>query len=292
MDISSNAKQNDNSYSEENISKDPVFEVLNPGDFDDIEGVQLPKSDGSSLSSYTEVDSLPQSPGVEMTMAHSDMKKLLHEAGKESGESSVEDSCSLFGSKNEKMLQRDIQSRSVVVEEKQFRDGIKLVNNENSHNEDKEVAPESSAEIIENKSDEIKETPAQDEEISTDSCSFIDEKNATLFHEITYLGSTSVNAPVSDIELKRTMAILKQQSTVAMDIVLSVSALFDGVVKFFDPKNQTVIATYHMQKILFCGRGDENGTEEDCFAFNICHGSSDVFHCHVFRCLGNANVST
>ena len=110
------------------------------------------------------------------------------------------------------------------------------------------------------------------------------DDNAVLFDGITYLGSSTVNAPVSEIELKRTMSILREQTEVTIDVLLYVGSTSDGMIKLKDPETQADIATYRVQRILFCGRGDVDGSESDCFAFNTVHGDSDIFHCHVFRC--------
>ena len=114
--------------------------------------------------------------------------------------------------------------------------------------------------------------------------------NAIIFDGITYLGSSTVNAPVSEIELKRTMAVLREQTEVTIDVLLYVGSTSDGMIRLKDPETHADIATYHIQRILFCGRGDAEGNESDCFAFNTIHGDSDIFHCHVFRCMDPEKV--
>ena len=118
-----------------------------------------------------------------------------------------------------------------------------------------------------------------------------DDDDAVLFSGITYLGSSTVNAPVSEIELKRTMSILREQTEVTIDVLLSVGSTSDSIIRLMDPETQTDIATYRIQRILFCGRGDADGSEKDCFAFNTVHGDSEIFHCHVFRCEDPEKVS-
>lgn len=110
------------------------------------------------------------------------------------------------------------------------------------------------------------------------------DDNAILFDGITYLGSSTVNAPVSEIELKRTMSILREQTEVTIDVLLYVGSTSESMIRLKDPETQADIATYRIQRILFCGRGDIEEGEKDCFAFNTVHGDSDIFHCHVFRC--------
>lgn len=294
--VSSDAKSSDSPPLNEAPLKEPEFEILNPSDFDELTGEagSIVKSGASSLGSYADVSSLPDSPGVEATMEHSDMKKLLHEAGKESGESSTETE-EHSPSEDDVNVSHDDQGQR---DRKETPSVNTLLSNEDvsfrfeetkSTLADHQVIPK-----IVNQID--KEFPASGEGISNEASNshsndtadlskIQDDVGASLYGSITYLGSSAVNAPVSDTELKRTLAVLKDQSKEAMDIILSIGATHDSAVKLIDPESKTVIATYQLQKILFCGRGDANGDERDCFGFNTCHGMADVFHCHVFQCL-------
>ncbi|XP_048587663.1 rab GTPase-activating protein 1 isoform X2 [Nematostella vectensis] len=110
------------------------------------------------------------------------------------------------------------------------------------------------------------------------------DEDAARFSGIMYLGSSTVNAPVSEIELKRTMVILREQSQVTIDVDLVVGSTSKGKLRLVDPETNSDIATYRVQRIIFCGRGDVDGQERDCFAFNTVHGDTDIFHCHVFKC--------
>lgn len=301
--------KSDESIASEAPSKDPEFEMLNPPDSDEGDLAPLTKSGASSLGSFTEVESLYHSPGVEMTMEHSEMRQLLHEAGRESGESS--------NGTEERFLPSEVHTGNVKTV-LMTKDTSFSYSTETNLNDDKVITKtvdktdvefgtstaestdnlESESDMTSGKSKVLKENEAgaklgiHDKKTDNDALSEVSEDDdVTLFSSITYLGSSSVNAPVSDIELKRTMAILKQQSRVAIDVVLSVSSSSDGALKLVDPLNRAVIATFQLQKIRFCGRGDEDSNEYDCFAFNTSHGSSDLFHCHVFRCLESGAVS-
>ena len=55
--------------------------------------------------------------------------------------------------------------------------------------------------------------------------------DCVVFHGVTYLGCATVNAPRSEVEIYRNMAILNEQSHGAMPIVLSVPANADGTVR-------------------------------------------------------------
>ena len=332
-DSSTPEAKSDDSISSEAPSKDPEFEMLTPADFEDREPATLTKSPASSLCSFTEVESPPRSPGIEVTMEHSDMKKLLHEAGKESGESSNEteengeqpdNDIDKEGNKQNERLENDCVKNIQLNKDGAVNDGAGKNNalsetgkalsddvmsetapdaNEKedhlrpgkilSTSDGKELVEENKQESTSDQNKDISDgKPGKRKDSLFDFSKVSTDDDAAIFSSITYLGSTTVNAPVSDTELKRTMAILKEQSRVAVEVVLSVSISFDGFVKLLDPQNKTVIATYELQKILFCGRGDDGGNEQDCFAFNTCHDNgAHIFHCHVFRCFENGAVS-
>ena len=287
QDEGSNTKSSDSLPSSEAPSKEPEFELMNPPDLDEITGDSgsILKSGGSSLGSYADVSSLPDSPGVEATMEHADMKKLLHEAGKESGDSSTE-----------------------TEEHSPPEDNANLAYDEQQEGDERETPSINTGTVVANEDVSFKsEESGGDQPITPKAVSQTDKdadvnnamdlstiqnvNDTALFSSIMYLGSSTVNAPVSDVELKRTMAVLKEQSRQAVDIILSVGSTHDSSVKLIDPQSKIVIATYELQKILFCGRGDAEGDEKDCFAFNICHGNAKSFHCHVFRCLEKDVVS-
>ena len=53
----------------------------------------------------------------------------------------------------------------------------------------------------------------------------------TIFHGVTYLGSATVNAPRSEVEINRNMAVLNEQSMMAIPVTLSVPHNAEGIVK-------------------------------------------------------------
>ena len=56
------------------------------------------------------------------------------------------------------------------------------------------------------------------------------EADATFFTGVTYLGSASVNAPRSEGEINRNMAVLNDQSQMAIPTTLSVPIHSEGIV--------------------------------------------------------------
>lgn len=106
-----------------------------------------------------------------------------------------------------------------------------------------------------------------------------------LFSGVTYLGSSSVDAPISEPEANRKMAILKQQAAASepIHVVLSIPVSNDGIVYMNDPNTDQPLATFAVKNILFCARGNAEDMH-DCFCLNVRHKRSGIYHCHVFRC--------
>jgi len=64
----------------------------------------------------------------------------------------------------------------------------------------------------------------------TSSCVSLEGSESIVFSAVTYLGSAAVNAPRSEAEINRNMAILNQQSQMAIPITLSVPNHSEGIV--------------------------------------------------------------
>ena len=114
-----------------------------------------------------------------------------------------------------------------------------------------------------------------------------------LFSGVFYLGSSTVDAPISETEANRKMNILHEQalSSQPMSIILSVPITNDGSVLLKDPKTDQPLTTFPVKMILFCARGGDEALQ-DCFCLNVRHKRSGTYHCHVFRCEIPEAVST
>uniref|UniRef100_UPI00358DE5E4 rab GTPase-activating protein 1 isoform X3 n=1 Tax=Myxine glutinosa TaxID=7769 RepID=UPI00358DE5E4 len=110
------------------------------------------------------------------------------------------------------------------------------------------------------------------------------EEESVQFNKLTYLGSASVNAPRSEAEALRMMAILREQCQVPIEVTLCVPNMAEGTVRLLDPHTSMEISSYPIYKILFCARGHEGTEENDCFAFTESHYCAEIFRIHVFRC--------
>ncbi|KAJ3641745.1 hypothetical protein Zmor_028224 [Zophobas morio] len=134
----------------------------------------------------------------------------------------------------------------------------------------------------EEKQDSVKQDSNEDEEVSD-----IDQ-DCTIFAGVTYLGAAAINAPKSEAEIQRNMAILNEQSSEqGIKVSVSVPCSSQGFVVLYDAISNSVISRYEIHRILFYARGAIESTEAGCFAFTWSHGDtqeSAIFQCHVFRC--------
>jgi hypothetical protein len=114
------------------------------------------------------------------------------------------------------------------------------------------------------------------------------DQDCTIFAGVTYLGAAAINAPKSEAEIQRNMAILNEQSSEqGIKVSVSVPCSSQGFVVLYDAVSNSVISRYEIHRILFYARGAIESTEAGCFAFTWSHGDtqeSAIFQCHVFRC--------
>ncbi|XP_050733709.1 rab GTPase-activating protein 1-like isoform X2 [Eriocheir sinensis] len=110
----------------------------------------------------------------------------------------------------------------------------------------------------------------------------------TIFNRVTYLGAASINAPRSEGEIQRNMAILNAQAQEqALEVSVSVPSNSEGYVIIYDANSSTEMTRFKIHRILFCARGKADTSEACCFAFTSSHGDTQetaIFQCHVFRC--------
>lgn len=105
------------------------------------------------------------------------------------------------------------------------------------------------------------------------------------FSGINYLGSSTVDAPVSETEANRKMNILKTQAGEPVPIILHIPPDNTGNIMLKDPANSNqVLTAFSIRHVLFCARGDTATEISDCLALNVIHKKSGVYHCHVFQC--------
>ena len=93
---------------------------------------------------------------------------------------------------------------------------------------------------------------------------------AYVYRGVIYLGSTTVNAPISEVEANRKIGILKKHSDAAQAIPINllVPTMSTGKVTLKDPETDQPLAMFPVKTILFCVRG-ASPDMLDCFAFNV-----------------------
>ncbi|XP_042874491.1 rab GTPase-activating protein 1-like isoform X2 [Penaeus japonicus] len=110
----------------------------------------------------------------------------------------------------------------------------------------------------------------------------------TIFNRVTHLGAASINAPRSEAEIQRNMAILNAQAQEqALEVSVSVPSNSEGYVIIYDATTSSEMTRFKIHRILFCARGKVDTAEARCFAFTSSHGDTHetaIFQCHVFRC--------
>lgn len=115
------------------------------------------------------------------------------------------------------------------------------------------------------------------------------QQNGTTFSGVVSLGKANINAPRSEAEILRNMAILNnEQGVEVIKVSLSVPNTSDGFVQLHDSAGR-FIAQYEVTSILYFAKGAIGTPEEACFAFTCPLGhaesqESTIFQCHVFRC--------
>lgn len=266
---------------------DHEYVVLAPPDIESDSGsavsvssIDKSKSLGSSVSSFADVIIPEMEATLEKGPTEKEVQDLVEDAKKDFMHSSA--AVEEVNSDAWKATERHVRN-SLVVEGHQLlntTEDVELIKQGSSSNGQAETPQVTSLSQL--SSEEAVQGNSSTQPSQSDKGG---DGNAIIFDGITYLGSSTVNAPVSEIELKRTMAVLREQTEVTIDVLLYVGSTSDGMIRLKDPETHADIATYHIQRILFCGRGDAEGNESDCFAFNTIHGDSDIFHCHVFRCM-------
>ena len=271
---------------------DHEYVVLAPPDIESDSGsavsvssIDKSKSLGSSVSSFADVIIPEMEATLEKGPTEKEVQDLVEDAKKDFMHSSA--AVEEVNSDAWKATERHVRN-SLVVEGHQLlntREDVELSKQGSSSNGQSETPQVTSLSQLSSEGAVQGNSSTQPSQSDKGG-----DGNAIIFDGITYLGSSTVNAPVSEIELKRTMAVLREQTEVTIDVLLYVGSTSDGMIRLKDPETHADIATYHIQRILFCGRGDAEGNESDCFAFNTIHGDSDIFHCHVFRCMDPEKV--
>ena len=108
-----------------------------------------------------------------------------------------------------------------------------------------------------------------------------DLEEQTVFKGLTYLGSSTVDAPMSPSEANNKMITFKEQHAQAIPVNLSIPQTNGGKMVMLDPLSNTPLAVFYIKTVLLCVRGQDLEVS-DCMCINVRHRKSQTFHCHVF----------
>ena len=238
---------------------------------------RLNKSGHSSLSSFSEVQALDMEPTLGSSEHEHDVSVLMAEAQQDAFLPSQ-------SSSELPLVKQQSASSTIEVSDQSWYSSVRKY----SEYEDIDSS-EAAVEFGEESDESGSNSPDIDAENFTSEGN--DKEACVLFHGITYLGSAGVNAPVSEIELKRTISIMRDHAAVSFEVILAVGLTANSAIRLIDPTSRCDIATYDTKKIIFWGKADDSGKEKDCLAFNVSHGDEPLYHCHVFKCAEEDTVS-
>ncbi|CAH3158071.1 unnamed protein product [Porites evermanni] len=229
---------------------DHEYVVLAPPDIESDSGsavsvssIDKSKSLGSSVSSFADVIIPEMEATLEKGPTEKEVQDLVEDAKKDFMHSSA--AVEEVNSDAWKATERHVRN-SLVVEGHQLlntTEDVELSKQGSSSNGQAETPQVTSLSQL--SSEEAVQGSSSTQPSQSDKGS---DGNAIIFDGITYLGSSTVNAPVSEIELKRTMAVLREQTEVTIDVLLYVGSTSDGMIRLKDP--ETSKAENHKLKLL------------------------------------------
>ncbi|KAI6229680.1 hypothetical protein M3Y99_01143000 [Aphelenchoides fujianensis] len=121
---------------------------------------------------------------------------------------------------------------------------------------------------------------------SSRSSSTASNPSATVFNNVTYLGSATVREPQDEKEVSLIIAQLNQEvQEGAMSVKIEVPAFYMGSIRLFD--GEAEIRKFPIAQIRCCTCGLKGTKQQECIAFSFTQKirTADQSHqCHVFRC--------
>ncbi|XP_059481553.1 rab GTPase-activating protein 1-like isoform X2 [Neocloeon triangulifer] len=160
-----------------------------------------------------------------------------------------------------------------------------------ANNGDLEELKLSLSEVLKEEKTMEEQGKREDKEADTffEAQAFVGHDDGAEFNQISYLGAANINAPKSEAEIHRNMAILnrEQDQDQCIRVSIRVPSCSAGSVVLIDAATMQIITSYEVQRILFYAHGIAETEEAACFAFTWSHGHSQesaIFQCHVFRC--------
>ncbi|GFY53355.1 rab GTPase-activating protein 1 [Trichonephila inaurata madagascariensis] len=127
-----------------------------------------------------------------------------------------------------------------------------------------------------------------DEDLMSISISIADG-DYTVFDRITYLGSAVISDPRNEMDVRKNMAVLNEQSAKALNISLSLPVNSEGYIILYEPSSSNEIASFPISQIIAHISGEPGSKDVNCLSLvhKCSQGTipdSTIFQCHVFRC--------
>ena len=140
--------------------------------------------------------------------------------------------------------------------------------------------------------DNVMDIPSIDSPVSPPSSTGSDDEpgHRTVYSGVTFIGTATVNAPCSEVELNRVMNTMKKQGGEAIEVHLSIPLSHTGSITLFDAETNFPLSVHRIRHVLFCARGKDEGMKE-YLSFTTGYRNAEIFHCHVFRCVEEESVS-
>ena len=238
---------------------------------------RINKSGHSSISSFSEVHGLDMEPKLGKTDHGDDVPTLMAEAQLDVDFFSLAHQTCYSEEAKEAVLMKRMHSNST-----------RWISDVRKYPDYEDIDPSEVQVQFDDESD------GSDEVTNESVRRFISDDNVNdacvFYHGVTYLGSACVNAPVSELELKRTISIMHDHAKISIKVILGIGLTPEGSVRLIDPQTRKDIACYAAKMIIFWGKADDDSREKDCVGFNVSH-SDEKFHCHVFKCTEEDTVS-
>jgi hypothetical protein len=112
-------------------------------------------------------------------------------------------------------------------------------------------------------------------------------KNCAIFDQISYLGSSKIENPLSEKEMLQIVGNFNEQKAHdSISVIIIIPNFAGGIVRLYEQTSRVEISSFPVQRIRFCARGKINSPERACFALSFTQfiGNEEVNQCHVFRC--------
>ncbi|XP_065316521.1 rab GTPase-activating protein 1-like isoform X1 [Gordionus sp. m RMFG-2023] len=122
---------------------------------------------------------------------------------------------------------------------------------------------------------------------------------ATLFDDLLYLGSVSIDEPKERSEIIECMKLFDNPIGINFPMPLKICMAVPDSCRYsiilYERGTRNEISRFKVSRIMFCARGEEGTSQQNNFAFTCSQSNTegeDFFKCHIFKCLGESPEGT